>query len=85
MKLIKRDPKVQIKKENIFGLLKNRLPNNYQSKIGFDSLTQNVFLKEIINLMGAIKVHIDIQLKLKISRIEYLESSLVWLCNFIWR
>ena len=26
----------------------NRLPYNYQSKIGYDSLIQNVILKELI-------------------------------------
>ena len=40
-----------------------RLPYKYHSKIGFDTLIQNVILKEIINLMGATIVHKDIELK----------------------
>ena len=33
----------------------SRLPYNYQSKIGCDTLIQNVILKEIKNIMGATK------------------------------
>ena len=58
----------------------NRLPHNYQSNIGYDILIQNVIFKEIINLMGTTVVDIDIELKMKISGIKYLESRL---CNFI--
>ena len=46
----------------------NGLPYNYQSKGGYDMLIQNVFLKEMINLMGTTIVDIDIELKLKFSR-----------------
>ena len=53
----------------------NRLPYKYQSKVGYDALIQNVSLKELINIMGTTIVDIDIELKLKISRIEYLESK----------
>ena len=55
----------------------NRLPYNYQSKIGYDSLIQNVILKELINIMGTAMTDLDIELKMKISRIKYLESRLV--------
>ena len=41
----------------------NRLPYNYQPKIGYDTLNQNVITKELINLKGATKVDIDIDLK----------------------
>ena len=34
----------------------NRLSYNYQSKTGYDTLIQNVILKEMINLMGTIIV-----------------------------
>ena len=51
-----------------------RLPSNYQSKIGYDCLNQNVILKEIINIMGTTITDLDIELKMKISRIEYLEN-----------
>ena len=41
----------------------NRLPCNYQLKIGYDSLTQNVILKELIKIIGTTKTEIDIELK----------------------
>ena len=73
--VIKKDPKVRTK---IIDLLdrNNRLPYKYQSKIGYDTLIQSVILKELINIMGTTIVDIDIELKMKISRIEYLESRL---------
>ena len=52
-----------------------RLPYNYQSKIGYDTLIQNMNLKELINIMGTTITDMDIELKKKISRIEYLESK----------
>ena len=73
--VIKRDPKVQIKIKDMLDKY-NRLPYNYQSKIGYDTLIQNVILKEMINLMGTAIVDIAIEVKLKISGIEYLESKL---------
>ena len=74
--VIKRDPKVQIKIKDMSDKY-NRLPYTYQSKIGYDTLIQNVILKEIINVMGTTIVDIGMELKMKISRIKYLESILV--------
>ena len=54
----------------------NRLPYKYQSKIGYDTLIQNVIVKELINIMGTTITDLDIELKMKISRINYLESRL---------
>ena len=71
--VIKRDPQVQIKIKNILDEY-NRLFYSYQSKIEYDTLIQNVILKEIINLMSVILVDIDIEVKMKISRIKYLGS-----------
>ena len=51
----------------------NRLPYIYQSKIGYDSLIQNVILKKMIITMVTTIPDSDIELKNKISRIEYLE------------
>ena len=76
IKVIKRDPKVQIKIGEISDTYK-RLQYNYQSKIGYDSLIQNVINKEIINLMGNILVDLDMELKMKISRRENLESRIL--------
>ena len=58
------------------------LSYNYELKIGYDTLIQNVILEEIINLMSIIILDRDIELKLKIGRIEYLESRL--LCSYKW-
>ena len=41
--LIKKDPKVQIKIKEMLDKY-NRLPTNYQPKIGYDTLIQNVIL-----------------------------------------
>ena len=54
----------------------NRLPYKYQSKIGYDALIQNVILKELINIMGTTITDLDIELKMKSSRMKYLESTL---------
>ena len=51
-----------------------RLPFNYQSKIGYDCLIQNVILKELIKIKGTTITDLDIELKMKFSRIKYLES-----------
>ena len=72
--VIKKDPKVRIKINDMLDRY-NRLPYNYQSKIGYDTLVQNVLLKELINIMGTVITDLDIELKMKISRIEYLESK----------
>ena len=65
----KKDPHVRIKINDMLDRY-NRLPYKYQSKIGFDTLIQNVFLREMIKLMGATIVDIDV----KYCRIKYLES-----------
>ena len=71
----KKDPQIRIKINDMLDRC-NRLPYNCQSKIGYDTSIQNVFLKELINIMGTTKTDIDIELKMKISRIEYLESKM---------
>ena len=74
LNIIRKDPKVRVK---IIGMLDRylRLPYNYQSKIGYDTLIQNIFLKELINIMGMTITDLDIELKMKISRIKYLENK----------
>ena len=52
-----------------------RLPYRYQSKIGYDCLIQNIILKELLNIMGGTITDLDIELKMKISRIKYLENK----------
>ena len=41
------------------------LPSEFRSRIGYNSLIQNVILKEIINMLCLIIVDLDIELKLK--------------------
>ena len=66
MNVIKKDPKVGIKMNDMLDRY-NRLPYNNQSKIGYDSLIQNVILKELIKIMGTTITNLDIELKTKIS------------------
>ena len=53
----------------------NRLPYNYQSKIGYEILIQNVVVKVMINIMGSTITDLDIELKMKISTIRYFENK----------
>ena len=71
---IKKDPKVRSKINDMLDRY-NRLPYNNQSKVRYDTLIQKVSLKEIINIMGTTMTGLDIELKMKMSRIEYLESK----------
>ena len=73
--VIKKDPQVRIKINNMLDRY-NRLSLNYQSKIGYDTLIQNVILKELINIIGTTITDLGIELKMKISRIKYLEGRL---------
>ena len=72
--VIKKDPKVQAKIKDTSDTYK-RLPYNYQSKIGYVSLIQNVILKESINIMGTTITDLDIELKMKNRRKKYFESK----------
>ena len=72
--VIRKDPKVRIKINDMLDRY-NRLPPKFQSKIGYDSLIQNVKLKELMNMMGTTIIDLDIELKMKVSRNEYLENK----------
>ena len=72
--VIRNDPKVRIKINDKLDRY-IRLPPKYQSKIEYDTLIQNVILKEIIKIMGTTIIELDIELKMKISRIKYLENK----------
>ena len=54
----KKDPQLQIK---IGGMLYKdiRIPYNYPSKIGYDTLIWNVILIKMMNLMGTIIIDIE--------------------------
>ena len=70
----KTDPQKRIK-INVILVRYNRLPYKFQSRIGYDSLIQNVILKELMKIMGKTITDLDIELKLKKSRINYLETK----------
>ena len=80
--VIKKDPQIRIKINNILDRYM-RLPYNYRSKIGDDCLIQNVILKELINIMGTTLTYLDIELKMKSSRLKYLESKNSYNCKKI--
>ena len=66
IKVIKKDPKVGIRINDMLDRY-NRLPLKYQSKKGYDTLIQNVILKEFIILMSITITDLDIELEMKIS------------------
>ena len=72
----KRDPKVQFKLNDMLDNY-NKLSLNYQSKVGYDTLIQNIILREIINLMTVILADIDIEVKMRLSRIKHSEGKLL--------
>ena len=72
--VIKKDPIVCIKINNMLDRY-NRLAKNRKNEIVYDNLIQNIILKELINIMSIIILDLDKELKMKISRIEYLQSK----------
>ena len=72
LNVIEKDPKVRIKINDMLDRY-NRLPYIYQSKIGYDSLIQNVIFKELITILGTTITDLDDELKLKIISFVYLE------------
>ena len=81
IKVNKKYPKTQNKiKIMLDGYMS--LPYNFQSKIGYNNLVQNVILKELRNIMSLIILGLDIELKMKISRIKYLESKNLYNCEY---
>ena len=61
---IKKDPKIC----NNINIMLDRymsLPYDFRSKIGYNSLIQNVILKELYNKMSLIKIELDMELKMK--------------------
>ena len=72
--VIKKDSKVLVKINNILDRY-NKLSLEYQFEKGYDTLIQNFIHKELINILGTTITYLDIELKMKVSRIEYLESK----------
>ena len=77
VKVIKKDSQVRIK-INILLDRYNRLSYSSQAKIRYDSLIQEVILKDLINILSTILTDIDKELKMKISRNKYLGSKNIY-------
>ena len=73
--VIKKDPFVCMKINNMLDRY-NRLTYDYKIEIAYDNLIQNIVLKELINIMSVMIRDLDMELKLKISRVKYLENKL---------
>ena len=72
--VIRKDPQVRIKINDMLDR-HMKLPYIYQSKRGYDTLIRNVFLEELINIMGSTIIDLDIELKMKIRRMKDLENK----------
>ena len=72
--VIRKDPQVRYKK-NEASERYNRYPYSYQAKIGYDVWIQIVILKELIKVMGTTITDLDIEVKMKNNRNEYLVSK----------
>ena len=70
----KKDPQVCIKINNMLNRY-NRLSYNHKIEIVYDNSIQNIILEELINLMATLITDLDMELKMKISRIKYLENK----------
>ena len=74
--VIRKDPFVCIKINNMLDRY-NRLTYDRKIEIVFDNLIQNIILKELINIMSIIISDLELELKIKISRIEYFENIFI--------
>ena len=72
--VIRKDPKVRVKINDMLDRYMI-LTYDYQSRIGYDCLIQNIIPKDLRNIMGTTITDLDIELKIKISRIKYLENK----------
>ena len=72
--VIKKDHFVCMKINNMLDRY-NRLTCDRENEILYDNLIQNIILKELINIMSIMISDLDMELKMKISRIKYLESN----------
>ena len=72
--VIRKDPFVCMKINNMLDRY-NRLTYDHKIEIVYDNLIQNTILKELINIMSIMISDSDMELKLKISRIKYLENK----------
>ena len=76
--VIKKDKFICIKINNMIDRY-NRLTYDYKIEIAYDNLIQNIILKELINIMSIIISDLIMELKSKISRINYLENYFLYI------
>ena len=55
----------------------NRLTYDHKTEIVYDNWIQNIILKELVNIMSIMISDLDMELKMRISRIKYLESIFI--------
>ena len=79
--VIKKDPFVCIKINNMLDRY-NRLNYEHKIEIAYDNFIQNIILKELINIMSIMISDLDMELKMKISRIKYLEYKNSYNCKY---
>ena len=72
--VIRKDPFVCMKINNMLDRY-NRLSYDHKIEIVYDNLIQNIILKELINIRSIMIFDLDIELKMKISRVKYLENK----------
>ena len=72
--VIRKDPFVCMRINNMLDRY-NILSYDHKIEIVYENLIQNIILKEIINIMSIMIFDLDIELKMKISRIKYLENK----------
>ena len=72
--VIKKDPFICMKINNMLDRY-NRLTYDRKIERVYDNLIQNIILKELINIMSIMMSDLDMELKMKISKIEYLENK----------
>ena len=71
--VIEKDPFVCMKINNMLDS-HNRLNYDCKTEIVYDNLIQNIILKELINIMSIMISDLDIEIKVKNSRIKHFES-----------
>ena len=79
--VIKKDPFVCMKINNMLDRY-NRLAYDRKIEIVYDNLIQNIILKELINIMSIMISDLDMELKMKISRIRYIENKNSYNCKY---
>ena len=74
--VIKKDHFVCNKINNMLDRYK-KLSYDYKIEIARENLIRNIIFKELINIMSVKIRDLDMELKMKISRVKYLESIFI--------